>query len=881
MMFSGHLFGMDSIETPSPAPYQDKQLGATERVHDLLGRMSLEEKVRQMDMYNADLFAQDTQFLKDKADALLGNLGAGSMHVRGFQASTVALCNTAQRFVIENSRWGIPVLFIEESLHGAYTQDSTLFPIPLGLASTWHPRLIESVGRVIATESRAHGIAMGLGPVLGLAREPRWGRVEETYGEDPYLVSEMGLAMVRGLQGTDLASDHAIVAEPKHFAMHSQPEAGSNCMAVFTGEREARSSFLVPFEKAFQQGGARATMSAYSEWNGVPCTGNRWLLTDLLRHEWGFQGFVLSDLGAISQLQTSHHMADSPKQAIRQAITAGVDMQFYDFPNDLYQQTLIALVKENQLPMSAIDRAVSAILRLKFELGLFDRPYVDETLAPQRNHVKAHQDLALTTAQESICLLKNDNRLLPLNQKKTKTIAVLGPNANDATLAGGYSREHARVMTVVEGIQRVAGSDVEILHEQGIPIVMKGIAIPRECLWLPDLSGNGLKGEYFNNPELSGEPVLIRNDTHVDFNWGSDAPDEKLAKDKFTIRWTGLLIPTESFTGWLGMSSDDGSRLMIDDELVIDHWASGTAVSRHPMQFKAKQRYKITLEYREDQWDANVSLRWDFKAYRIDRARDMAARADVAVVVLGENPSIVGENKDRTSLDLFGDQLRFLKEITGTGVPVVVVLINGRPISIPWIAEHVPAILEAWFPGESGGLAVADVLFGRVNPSGRLPVTIAHTVGQCPIYYNQKNRTHHRNVDGTDQSLYPFGHGLSYTTFEYSNLKLSATKLKANEELIVTVDIENTGPLDGDEVVQLYVNDVVSSVTTPHLELKAFQRVHIKQGQTTSVQLKLPIRDLALWTVDMDRIVEPGRFDIMIGRSSRDIRLQTEITVLE
>lgn len=875
LILYGSAIGKETVHYP----YQDRSLAVEERVEDLLERMSLAEKVRQMDMVNADLFAQGDAFLADQAGSHLGTLGAGSMHVRGFQADTAKLCNTAQRYVIEHSRWGIPVLFLEEALHGAYTKDSTLFPIPLGLASTWNPDLIESVGRVIATESRAHGIAMGLGPVLGLAREPRWGRVEETYGEDPYLVGEIGLAMIRGWQGMDLTSDRSILAEPKHFAVHSQPLAGANCMPVFTGEREARSSFLVPFEKAFRQGHARAAMSAYSEWNGVPCTANSWLLTDLLRDEWGFQGFVLSDLGAISQLQTQHYIADSPKDAMRQAVAAGVDMQFYDFDNDVYQNTLIELVEQGQLPLAAIDRAVSDILRVKFELGLFERSYVDEALVRQRNHCQGHQEIALRAAQESICLLKNKDKLLPL--QNVKTIAVLGPNADDKALTGGYAREHAEVMTVVDGFKRTVGSDVKILHEAGIPIVMKGVAVPSEYLWLPDLSGPGLKGEYFDNPDLSGEPVLTRQDEGINFHWGEDAPVKELGKDQFSIRWTGTLIPKEDFTGWLGTSSDDGSRLYIDDQWVVDHWAGSTLISQHAMTFKANQKYKITLEYRDTGWDAHVSLRWDYQAYGIERAKELATQADVAVVVVGENSSIVGENKDRASLDLYGEQLQFVQEIHATGTPVVVVLLNGRPISIPWITENIPAILETWFPGEAGGLAIAQVLLGSVNPAGRLPMTIPYSVGQCPIYYNQKAWSHRRNVDHTDQPLYAFGHGLSYSTFAYSHLELSATELTAKDELVVSFDVKNQGPWDGDEVVQLYVNDVISSVTTPHVELKAFKRIHIKSGQSTSVQLKLLMSELALWTRDMQRVVEPGEFEILVESSSQDIRLRSAITVRE
>ena len=380
----------------------------------------------------------------------------------------------------------------------------------------------------------------------------------------------------------------------------------------------------------------------------------------------------------------------------------GVNMQFYDFPNSEYQNNLIQLVNENQLSISNIDSAVAAILRIKFELGLFENPYTNPKLALERNNTDTHKEIALRAAEEAICLLKNDNDILPLN-KNIKTIAVIGPNADDNSLAGGYSREDAKVMTVLEGVKKIAGPDVTVLHETAIPIVMKGMAVPSEYLWLPDLSAHGLKGEYFNNQELTGEAVLEKNDEQIDFAWGSQAPALKINKDNFSVRWTGYLIPEEDFSGWLGISCDDGGRLFIDDKMVIEKKPDGTIISTSQIQFKAGKKYKIKLEYNEDMWDASVSLRWNYKAYQIDKAVELAQKSDVAIVVLGENNSIVGENKDRTSLDLYGGQLELLQKIYRTGTPVVVVLLNGRPISIPWIAENIPAVVEAWFPGEMGG----------------------------------------------------------------------------------------------------------------------------------------------------------------------------------
>ncbi|MBD0834938.1 glycoside hydrolase family 3 protein [Aestuariibaculum suncheonense] len=857
-------------------PYQNSNLPVEERLSDLLSRMTLEEKVRQMDMYKGEFFKEGEDFSKSKTNEKIGDLGVGAIH--DIYPRSAKMINDLQKNVIKNNRWGIPVLIMCEMLHGYLDEGSTAFPMNIGLGATWDKNLMEKVGGVIGCEARAHGVHFGLGPVLGIGREPRWGRVAETFGEDTYLAGELGLAMVRGMQGDTLASDRSIIAEPKHFAVHSYPQAGGNSSPVIVGERTAREDFLPTFEKVYKQGGALGAMCAYSELDGIPCAANHWLLTDVLRKEWNFKGIVVSDLGAIKYIQTTHYVADSPKESIRQAVSAGVDMQFYDFSNEFWQETLIELVNEGKLSMKDIDRAAGGVLRLKFLLGLFENPYTEKGLIETRFHSKENQEIALEAGRKSISLLKNQNKLLPLS-KDMKTIAVIGPNA-DASRLGGYSVKNKVATTVLEGIKLVAGKNVNVLYEEGVPLIVKGQIIPSKYLFTPDGKQNGLRGEYFNNRKVEGKPVLTRIDNELQFDWPWN-PGEGVNDDDFSIRWTGYIQSDTSFDGWIGLSSDDGIRMWIDDQLVIDNWTKGaTSIVTTPKNIEAGKRYKVRIEMWEGGWGARAHLRWNLEKINLQPAIDIAKQADVAVVVLGESRELVEENRDVATLDLHGMQQELIEVIKNTGTPVVCVLLNGRPLSINWINEHVPAILEAWFPGEAGGRAVADVLFGDYNPGGRLPITFPKSVGQLPIYYNQKPSAIHRYVSESENPLYTFGYGLSYTTFEYSNLRLSSEEINIEGKVVVSVDVKNTGDYDGDEVVQLYLNDIYSSVTTPHKALKGFERVFIKKGETKHVEFELSSDELAIWNREMKRVVEPGEFEVMVGGNFKDV-LKAKFIVIE
>jgi beta-glucosidase len=712
-------------------PYKDPNLPVDQRVQDLLNRMTLEEKARQLDMYSgADDFlaaGERTDKTHAKANAtldarlaekVLGNLGVGSIHDL---YPYPQLYNSIQTWVIKSNRLGIPALFIEEGLHGYMAHDETVFPQSVNLATTWNVDLARKTGAAIASEARADGVDMILAPVLDVARDPRWGRVEEDFGEDPFLSGQLGLNYVEGMQGDSLATDHNCIAEPKHFAAHGSPESGLNTSPVHAGEREVRSVMLKSFEPAIREGHAMGVMAAYHDIDGVPCTGNPWLLQKVLRNEWGFQGFVLSDLGAIRRLYDTHHVADTPADAARLALKSGVDMQFYDFDHDVFQNAIIDGVKEGQIPEATLDAAVSRILRVKFLLGLFDHPFVDASLDQSVRRSPEHLKLSLEVARQSMCLLKNRNHLLPLT-KNLNRIAVIGPNAKVARL-GDYADAAA------EGPQYGMLRQIE---------------------------------------------KIVSPQTKVYFETGDN----------------------------------------------------------------------------------------------INSAVAAAKRADVVILALGEKKGISGEGFDRSDLNLPGNQEELLEAVVKTGVPVVLVLQNGRALSIPWAAKNVPAILEAWYPGEIGGQAIAETLFGDNNPAGRLPVTFPKSLGQLPIFYNYFPSKNNHYVDGDDSPQFVFGFGLSYTRFKYSRLNVTAPASGSTNDVLVSFDLTDTGDRDGDEVAQVYVREQTASVATPVEALKAFSRIHLQAGETRSVTLHIPLSELAVWGANDEWEVEPGKFIVKVGGNS-------------
>ena len=714
-------------------PYKNPDLAVDARVADLIGRMTVEEKVRQLDMYFGCEAVLDTNqytghthakpdaiFNSEMAKKNLGTLGIGSIHDIYPRAK---LSNRIQEWVMKSNRLGIPTLFIEEGLHGYMDNNEIVFPQSINLASTWNPDLARQTGAAIAAQARANGVDMILGPVLDIARDPRWGRVEEDFGEDPYLTDQLGLAYVEGMQGNSLKTDHTVVAEPKHFAGHGSPEGGLNMSPVHAGEREVRSIMLKSFEPVVREGKVMGIMAAYHDIDGVPCTGNPWLLNGVLRDEWGFQGFVLSDLGAIRRLYDTHHVVDSPANAVLLALNSGVDMQFYDFDHNFFQDTIVKAINDGQVSEATLNRAVARVLRTKFLLGLFDHPFVDENLDAGVRNSQSQADLALDTARQSMCLLKNENNFLPL-KKNLRRIAVIGPNANIARI-GDYT---------------------EGAHEN---------------------SAQGM---------LEQIKQLLSTNTEVSFSDGGD----------------------------------------------------------------------------------------------IEKAVDLAKDADVVILGLGEWHGISGEGFDRSNLDLPGKQEELMEAIAGTGRPVVLVLQNGRPLTIPWAAQHIPAILEAWYPGEFGGRAIAETLFGDNNPAGRLPITFPRSVGQLPDFYNHFPSKKDSYIEGDSSPLFVFGYGLSYTAFKYENLDIVAPSTHNADDIVVSCKITNSGRREGDEVAQLYVHQETADVVTPVKALKGFLRIHLQPEESKTVAFHLKQSDLAVWNAAQKWQVEPGDYTVMVGKNSAD-----------
>jgi beta-glucosidase len=764
-------------------PYQQKNLSAEERVDDLLGRMTVEEKVAQMTCVwqkkAETLVADDGTFDIEKARRSfahgngIGQVGrpgdaGGSGHEpeKGRNARQQAqLTNDIQKFFIEESRLGIPVVFHEECLHGHAVLDGTSFAQPIGLAATFDPVLVERLYTMTALEARSRGVHQALTPVVDIAREPRWGRVEETFGEDPHLVTRMGVAAVRGFQGdAGFADKTRVMATLKHFVAHGQPEAGQNCAPANVSMRDLREVFLPSFKAAVQEAGAISVMPSYNEVDGVPSHANRWLLRDVLRKEWGFRGFTVSDYYAIWELNDrpdthSHMVAGDKREAALLAVRAGVNIELPE--PDCYLH-LAELVRDGALQEAELDDLVAPVLLWKFRMGLFDDPYVDPDVADRVASSAEHIALVRDAARDVITLLKNDGALLPLDASALGTIAVIGPNANVA-LNGGYTGAPRHNVTVLEGIRARVGDGVKVLYSEGCRITVGG-------------------------------------------SWYIDEVE----------------VPTEE-----------------QDRAQI---AEAVAVAR---------------------------------------------QADVIVLAIGDSEQTSREAwsrkhlGDRASLGLFGRQSELVAAMVATGKPVVALLFNGRPIAITDVHATVPAILECWYLGQEAGNAVADVLFGDANPGGKMPISVPRSVGHIPSFYNHKPSAR-RGYLGDDVSpLYSFGFGLSYTTFSLTDVRLSSSSITRDGSTTVVVEIENTGARAGSEVVQVYVRDVVSSVTRPVKELKAFVRVRLAAGERRTVQLALGADAFAFYDIDMNYVVEPGEFRIMVGTSSRDEDLETVTLVVE
>lgn len=861
-------------------PFADKNLNIEERILDLISRMTLEEKVRQLDIYSGAEVLTDSKmpaiFDGDKYKELYGELGIGCLQIR---YSSAKLNNQIQEYNIKNTRLGIPVLFSEETLHGLVWPEATIFPQQIALAGTFEPDLAYKQGRAIASEVRSLGVHEGWSPVLDLARDPRWGRVEEGYGEDTYLGAKFAYKMVEGLQGNDLTRNNSIVSEPKHFSGYGAPSGGLNCGPAMFGRRDHANYCLPIFEAAFNAG-ALNTMCSYNTIDGVAVAGDKELLTDVLRNELGMKGFVRSDMTAIRMLHTCHYVAKSDREAIKMGIEAGVDMQLYDYPHEEYQNTLIDLVNTGEITEEVINISCSRVLRVKFMLGLFENPFTDETLSERVVNCREHKEIALEVAEKSICLLKNQNNILPL-KKSIKNIAVIGPSAAVCRF-GGYSSASSveRGITLLDGIKSLVSKDTKVVYNSGCNILDTDIKpIPQN--WLRDADGkSGLTGEYFNNLDFSGEPVCTRVDRMINFNFIYSKPAAGVNADKFAVRWSGTLLTDCSFKGCIGLSTMDSMRLWIDNNLVVDGWEGLNANQMIDFDFVQGKEYQIRIEYKNDQRGARVIFGYNNGRLNMDEAIRIAQNADVAIVAVGDSEETCGENFDRADLGLPGKQLDLVKAIHATGTPVVLVLQNGRPMSITWENDNIPAIIEAWHIGEQGGMAISKVIFGDVNPAGRLPMSFPKSVGQIPVHYNRCPFSATKYVEMDWLPLYPFGYGLSYTNFEYSNIRLSKAEIKINETVDVMFDVTNAGDCHGEEVAQLYIHDEYSSVLRPYKELAGFKRIYLEKGERKTVILTLGYEQLRVLNKEFKWVVEEGKFEVMVGNNSANILLTGEFNVL-
>jgi beta-glucosidase len=852
-------------------PYRNRTLPLEVRVRDLLSRMTLEEKFWQLFMIPGDL----DDPANDYSNGIFG-LQIGTLPLRGrSQARAHAeRINAIQKYFVEKTRLGIPILPFEEAVHGLARDGATVFPAAIGLAATFDPALMSRVAAAIAAETRSRGIRDVLSPVINIADDVRWGRVEETYGEDPYLSSVMGVAFVKAFERA------GVVTTPKHFVANVG-DGGRDSYPVEHSERWLAERHFPPFIATIRDGGARSIMTAYNSVDGSPATQNRRLLNGILKGEWGFKGFVISDASATSGATVLHMTEANTASAATHAFSAGLDVVFQSQYGQ--HRPYLEAFRRGLIPNEVIDAAVARVLRVKFELGLFEDPYVDVEPPAALNGSAEHRALAREAARASIVLLKNERGTLPFS-KKVASMAVIGVDAQEARL-GGYSGPGAEKQSILEGITQVLGA-TRVRYVPGPGRTIRELAMVSPDALIATMSGQetrGLRGEYFANPRFEGAPALTRTDPRIDFRWTLDSPGPGIPLDWYSARWTGAIVAPPTGVRRIGLEGNDGYRLWLDDTLVIDNWQK-RSFSTHTAEVSLApaSRHAIKIEFFEPAGNARLRLVWDAgitddSSAAIDAAVTAARRSDAVVLVAGLEE---GEFRDRARLSLPGRQEELIQAVAATGKPVAVVLVGGSAITMsPWL-DRVGAVLDAWYPGEAGGPAVADVLFGDVNPAGRLPITFPVFEGQLPLYYNHKPTGRGDDYgDLTGMPRFPFGYGLSYTTFEYSNLQISPAEVAAAGTVTVRCDVRNTGTRAGDEVVQLYLRDVLATVARPIIELKGFRRVHLAPGAKTQVTFILGPDDLKMLDRDMKWVVEPGTFRVMIGSSSKDLRLRGEFVV--
>ncbi|HLH06184.1 MAG TPA: glycoside hydrolase family 3 C-terminal domain-containing protein [Terriglobales bacterium] len=857
-LLSALIVGLFSLtvsaqESSTSADYKNPNLPLERRVHDLVSRMTLEEKISQ---------------LGHTADAI--------------------------------PRLGVPEYeWWNEGLHGvARAGIATVFPQAIGMAATFDQSLMHEIADVISTEFRAKYVTTlhpdgssdqyrGLtvwSPNINIFRDPRWGRGQETYGEDPYLTSQMGVAFVTGLQGDD-SRYLKTVATPKHFAVHSGPEPTRHTVDVQASRHDMEDTYLPAFRATVMQGQAESVMCAYNSLNGEPACANTDLLEQHLRQDWGFHGYVVSDCAAISDIFTGHHYTHSMEEGVAAAFKVGTDLVCGSTITRVKTErdALLKAVQSGMLPESVIDRSLERLFTARFRLGMFDPPGMNpySKINPSQNDTQAHRVLALRTARESIVLLKNQNRLLPL-KKTYATIAVIGPNADSLdALEGNYNGTPSRPVTVLAGIRKRFAKS-KILYAEGTGLIGPVIKpIPESAIYTdPSRNTHGLTAEYFPNTKLEGKPSLSRIDKTVDFAWGFNGVNPDLSKN-YSVRWNGVIVPPETGDYLVGFAGQDGYRVWLDNQLIAEDWTThrpSTTQTKKVHLLKGRP-YAVKIEYFQTIRGAEARLVWSMSQWA-QQPIDVVKRADLAIVVMGLSARVEGEEMnvhaegfaggDRTRIDLPEPQEQLLKQIAALHKPTVLVLMNGSALAVNWADQNVPAILEAWYPGEDGGTAVAEALAGDFSPGGRLPVTFYKSVDQLPPFedYSMAKRTY-RYFDG--DPLYPFGYGLSYTRFTYSNARADHSSVAADGSVTLKADVTNSGAMAGDEVVQLYLtHDGVPGAALR--QLAGFERLHLKPGERKTVSFFLRDRDLGIVDEAGRHRIVPGRVEVWIGGGQPTVR---------
>jgi beta-glucosidase len=856
----GIALGVVALSTgrsAAQAPYRNPALSVEVRVRDLLRRMTLDEKFWQLFMIPGGRDDRGADF----SHGIFGLQNRSATSARG----DAQLQNELQHYFVDSTRLGIPIIPFEEGVHGVMRRGAAIYPAAIALAATFDSALVRDVASAIARDARTRGIRQLLAPVVNLATDVRWGRVEETYGEDPFLASVMARAYVGAVEGA------GVVATPKHFVANIG-EGGRDSYPIDASARELEELFYPPFRAAVIDASARSVMTAYNSVNGIPASQSRELLAGTLERDWKFRGFVISDQSAVGGAVVLHHTEANTASAAKDAIEAGLDVIFQ---SDFRQAApYLAAFRSGKIARLAIDSAVARVLRAKIQLGLFEHPYVDPDSAAAWQESEQSRLRARNAARKSIVLLENRSGTLPLSAT-LGSVAVIGSDAAEARM-GGYTLDDATGVSILDGLRARLGDRVHYAPGPGRSVTANTV-VPAESL-------DSLRGEYFDNIELDGNPRLTRRDEKIDFHWTFNPPAPGLSVGWYSARWTARLRVPAGGARRLGVEGNDGYRLYLDDKLLIDNWRKESYRSTLvPVALSPGSTHELRLEFFESAGSARVRLVWDAESsdeaqQRIDSAVVLARRSDAVIVVAGIDE---GEFRDRSSLALPGRQEELIVALAATGKPVTVVLVGGSAITMSRWIDRVGAVLMAWYPGEQGGHAVADVLLGDENPAGRLPITFPMAEGQLPLRYNHKPTGRGDDyVDLTGEAAFPFGHGLSYIRFQYRDLRIEPATLGPGGRTRITFRVRNAGTRAGDEVPQLYVRPVVSPVAQPVMALKAFARVHLAAGEERQVGFVLNTRELNVLDEHMRWVLPESKTTLLIGASSKDIRLRGELTTI-